>query len=141
LQAYPKVSGSYVISDESFWPRGLGELKLRGALGWSGRAPGAFDAVRSFTAVTSVGEPGFEPGSVGDTLIGPERTREAALGRDGGLLNSRLTLEFTWYHRLTSDALYSVRQIPSLGFPRAQLGNVGSMSNTGIELSVNGTLV
>src|SRR5207244_11343746 len=34
LQAYPKVSGSYVISDEPFWPARLGELKLRGALWW-----------------------------------------------------------------------------------------------------------
>ena len=141
LQAYPKVSGSYVISDEPFWPANLGEVKLRGALGWSGRAPGAFDAVRSWTAVTSSGQSGFEPGSVGDTLIGPERTREAELGFDAALFRNRLTLEATWYHRLTSDALYSVRQIPSVGWPVSQLANVGSMSNTGVELSVNGTLV
>src|SRR6266487_1275962 len=93
LQAYPKVSGSYVISDEPFWPANLGEVKLRGALGWSGRAPGAFDAVRSWTAVTSSGQSGFEPGSVGDTLIGPERTREAELGFDAALFRNRLTLE------------------------------------------------
>src|SRR5205814_8826351 len=141
LQAYPKVSGSYVISDEPFWPANLGEVKLRGALGWSGRAPGAFDAVRSWTAVTSSGQSGFEPGSVGDTLIGPERTREAELGLDAALLNNRLTIEATWYHRLTTDALYSVRQISSLGFPQSQTANVGSMSNTGIELSVNGTVL
>jgi len=141
LQAYPKVSGSYVISDEPFWPARLGELKLRGALGWSGRAPGAFDAVRSWRAVTSSGQSGYEPGSVGDTLIGPERTREAELGLDAALLGNRLTIAATWYHRLTTDALYSVRQISSLGFPQSQTANVGSMSNTGIELSVNGTLV
>ena len=141
LQAYPKVSGSYVISDESFWPAGWGEVKLRGALGWSGRAPGAFDAVRSWRAATSNGQPGFEPGSVGDTLVGPERTREAELGFDAALLNNRLTLEATWYHRLTNDALYSVRQISSLGFPQNQIANVGRMSNTGFELAVNGAVV
>jgi hypothetical protein len=139
LQAYPKVSGSYVISDEPFWPASLGEVKLRGALGWSGRAPGAFDAVRSWRATVSNGQPAYEPGSVGDTLVGPERTREAELGLDAALLKNRLTIEATWYHRLTTDALYSVRQISSLGFPQSQTGNVGSMSNTGIELSVNGT--
>jgi outer membrane receptor protein involved in Fe transport len=141
LQAYPKVSGSYVISDEPFWPAGWGEVKLRGALGWSGRAPGAFDAVRSWRAATSSGLPGFEPGSVGDTLVGPERTREAELGFDAALLNNRLTLEATWYHRLTTDALYSVRQISSLGFPQNQIANVGSLSNTGIELALNGAVV
>ncbi len=141
LQAYPKISGSYVISDEPFWPSGWGEVKLRGALGWSGRAPGAFDAVRSFRTVVSSGQAGYEPGSVGDTLVGPERTREAELGLDAALLNNRLNLEATWYHRLTTDALYSVRQISSLGFPQNQIANVGSMSNTGIELAANGTVL
>jgi hypothetical protein len=37
--------------------------------------------------------------------------------------------------------LYSVRQIPHLGFPQNQIANVGSMSNTGFELAVNGVLV
>src|SRR5216117_3276653 len=36
LQVYPKISGSYVISDEPFWPASWGEVKLRGALGWAG---------------------------------------------------------------------------------------------------------
>jgi hypothetical protein len=49
LQAYPKVSASYVISEEGFWKESWGEMKLRGALGSAGRAPGAFDAIRTAT--------------------------------------------------------------------------------------------
>src|SRR5438552_11636885 len=41
------------------------------------------------------------------------------------LFRSRLTLEFTWYHRLTTDALFPVRQVPSDGFPANQNFNVG----------------
>jgi TonB-dependent starch-binding outer membrane protein SusC len=141
LQAYPKVSGSYVISDEPFWPAGWGEVKLRGSLGWAGRAPGAFDAVRSWRPCASVGQPCVLPGQVGDTLIGPERTREAELGFDAALFGDRVTLEATWYHRLTTAALFDVRQIPSNGPPLNQRSNVGSLSNTGIELSVNGTVL
>jgi TonB-dependent starch-binding outer membrane protein SusC len=48
LQWYPKVSASYIISDESFWPSTLGATKLRAAWGQSGRAPGAFDKVRTY---------------------------------------------------------------------------------------------
>ena len=140
LQAYPKISGSYVISDEPFWPASWGEVKLRGALGWSGRAPGAFDAVRTQLPCTSAGVSCFLPGAVGNPNIGPERTREAELGFDAALLSNRLTLEATWYHRLTTDALFSIRQIPSNGYLRSQLANVGSLSNTGIELSANGIL-
>jgi TonB-dependent starch-binding outer membrane protein SusC len=141
LQLYPKISGSYVISDEKFWPAGWGEVKLRGALGWAGRAPGAFDAVRSWRPCASAGASCLIPGQVGDTLIGPERTREAELGFDAALLGNRVTLEVTWYHRLTTDALFAVRQIPSNGFPLQQRSNVGQMSNTGIELSANATVL
>lgn len=140
LQLYPKISGSYVISDEPFWPAAWGEVKLRGALGWSGRAPGAFDGVRSWRPCTSAGQSCLLPGQVGDTLIGPERTREAELGFDAALFGNRLTLEATWYHRLTTDALFAVRQIPSNGFPLQQRSNVGEMSNTGFEVSVSGSV-
>src|SRR5438128_6493116 len=137
LQVYPKISGSYVISDEPFWPASWGEVKLRGALGWAGRAPGAFDAVRSWRPCISAAQSCFLPGQVGDTLVGPERTREAELGFDAALVNNRVTVEATWYHRLTTDALFAIRQIPSDGWPFQQRSNVGSMSNTGVEVSVD----
>src|SRR5438552_4417848 len=141
LQAYPKISGSYVISDEPFWPASGGEVKLRGSLGWSGRAPGAFDALRTWLACTSNNQSCFLPGTIGNPDVGPERTREAELGFDAALFRNRLTLEFTWYHRLTTDALFPVRQVPSDGFPANQNFNVGSMSNAGIEFAVNGAIV
>ncbi|HEY3280201.1 MAG TPA: TonB-dependent receptor [Gemmatimonadales bacterium] len=141
LQAYPKISGSYVISDEPFWPAGWGEVKLRGALGWAGRAPGAFDQVRSWRPCAIAGISCLLPGQVGDTLIGPERTREAELGFDAALFGNRVTLEATWYHRLTTEALFAVRQVPSGGFSFDQRSNVGQMSNTGIELAANATVL
>ena len=39
FQTYPKVSGSWVISEEPFWAPALGSLKLRAAYGAAGRAP------------------------------------------------------------------------------------------------------
>ncbi|PYP97290.1 MAG: hypothetical protein DMD38_06370 [Gemmatimonadetes bacterium] len=141
LQVYPKISGSYVISDEPFWPASWGEVKLRGALGWSGRAPGAFDAVRSWRPCVSAAQSCFLPGQVGDTLVGPERTREAELGFDAALVNNRVTVEATWYHRLTTDALFAIRQIPSDGWPFQQRSNVGNMSNTGFEISLDAIVV
>ena len=141
LQVYPKMSGSYVISEEPFWPQALGEMKVRGSLGWSGRAPGAFDAVKTWTPCTSNNQSCFLPGNIGNPDVGPERTREAELGFDAALFRSRLTLEFTWYHRLTTDALFPVRQVPSNGFLASQAANVGSLSNTGIEFAVTGAVV
>ncbi|MBK8059922.1 MAG: TonB-dependent receptor [Gemmatimonadetes bacterium] len=51
FQFYPKVSGSWVVSDEGFWNDNLGTLKLRAAYGQAGRAPGAFAAVRTYNQV------------------------------------------------------------------------------------------
>ncbi len=140
LQAYPKASFSYVISEEPWWPSGLGDMKLRAAVGWSGRAPGAFDAVRTWQAIASGGEPGFVPENVGNPDVGPERTREIEFGFDAAWLNNRVSTEFTWYHQKTTDALFSVRQVPSLGFLSSQNANVGAIRNSGIEAAVNATL-
>ncbi|MGD2070165.1 MAG: TonB-dependent receptor, partial [Gemmatimonadota bacterium] len=53
LQAYPKVSASYVLSDYDFWPTDWFEtFKLRGAIGESGKAPGTFAKLRTWSPVT-----------------------------------------------------------------------------------------
>ena len=75
LQVYPKVSGSWVISDESFWSPGWGSLKLRAAYGQSGRAPGAFDAVRTWDPVGFAGSPAFTPENRGQPGPGPRGDR------------------------------------------------------------------
>ncbi len=141
LEAYPKGSLSYVISEEDFWPSALGDMKLRGAVGWSGRAPGAFDAVRTWSAIPFAGDPAFLPENVGNPDLGPERTREVEFGLDAAFVNSRVSFEFTWYHQQTDDALFNVRQVPSNGFVQSQLTNVGRIRNTGIETSINAAII
>lgn len=137
LQAYPKISGSYVISDEEFWPEKFGSMKLRAAYGQSGRAPGAFDAVRTWDAVQYAGLSAFVPSNLGNPDLGPERTAEREFGFDAAFLNQRVTAEFTYYHSVTSDALFYVRHSPSEGFSNSQLMNVGKLENKGVELGVN----
>ena len=141
LQAYPKVSGSYVISDEDFWDEGWGTMKLRVAWGQAGRAPGAFDAVRTFAAAGWGGVPAFLPSNVGNAEIGPEKTSELEAGFEASLINDRLALDFTYFAQTTADALFSVRQVPSLGFTSSQLANVGELVNNGFELGLNYSII
>lgn len=141
IEAYPKASLSYVISDEDFFPESMGEMKLRGAFGYSGRAPDAFDAIRTWNPIPVGGDPGFSPGNVGNDSVGPERTREIEFGFDWAFLDNRVSSEFTWYDQTTSDALFDVRQVPSNGFLNAQAANVGKIRNRGIELALNATLI
>jgi hypothetical protein len=137
LEVYPKVSGSYVISEESFWPESMGDVKLRAAYGFAGRAPGAFDAVRTWSPVSFRNQTAFTPSNVGNPKLGPEKTGELEVGFDGAFLSNRLTLDFTYYERVTSDALFNVGQAPSQGFGGNQLENVGKLRNAGIELGAN----
>jgi outer membrane receptor protein involved in Fe transport len=138
LQLYPKASGSWVISDEGFWPEGLGSMKIRTAYGQSGRAPGAFDAVRTWESGPWAGLPSLLPGNLGSPDLGPEVTGEFEAGFDGSWFEDRLAAGFTYFNQTTHDALFSVAQVPSNGFTRNQRLNVGTLNNDGIELSLNG---
>src|SRR5207248_10921015 len=144
LQSYPKLSLSWVASEEKFWPSQISEMKVRAAWGQSGRAPDAFDAVRTWENATGTGwggQPAFFPLNVGNPNLGPERTSEIEIGFDAGALDNRLSTQFTWYKRDITDALFNARQIPSLGFLNSQLENVGTMNSSGIELTSNLTVI
>lgn len=140
LQTYPKASLSYVISDEEFWNDDWGTLRLRGAYGHAGQAPGTFDAVRTWASEPWGGQSAFLPENVGNPQLGPERTVETEGGFNLTTLNDRLSVEFTYYRQITDDALLPVTQVPSEGFAGSQLENVGELRNSGIELNVEGTL-
>jgi outer membrane receptor protein involved in Fe transport len=141
LQAYPRVNASYVISDEKFWPWTGMSLRLRTAYGHAGRAPGAFDAERTWVQLGFQGQPALAPGTVGNSNLGPERTAESEAGFNLSTSGERLRVDFTWYRRTTSDALFPVTQTPSLGFLGTQLENVGKVRASGIELAIDASIV
>jgi hypothetical protein len=137
LQTYPKASASWVISDEGFWQPGWGAVKLRAAYGQSGRAPGAFDATRTWTSQIWAGRPTLVPQNLGDPNIGPEVTAEFETGFDASWLDDRFSAALTYYNQTTSDALFGVAQIPTTGFTNPQRSNVGTINNQGTELALN----
>ena len=136
LQFYPKLSASWVLSDEDFWGDN-GQLKLRAAWGQSGRAPGAFDAVQTYQGVGWGNSPAFYPGVLGNPDLGPERTAELEFGFDGSFFSDRMQVDFTYYDQKTTDALFAVRQSASIGFGASQLENVGEIGNKGMEITLN----
>ncbi|MEP6609642.1 MAG: TonB-dependent receptor [Burkholderiaceae bacterium] len=142
LQQYPKLSASWVTSDEQWWPSTFGStLKLRAAIGQAGRAPGAFDAVQTWNPVGWGGQPAFRPLNLGSPNLGPERTTEREFGFDLTAFSNRMTMDFTAFNAKTTDALFPVTSIPSLGFLNSQLTNVGTLQKSGIELTVGGSLL
>jgi TonB-dependent starch-binding outer membrane protein SusC len=143
LQTYPKLGVAYTLSEHGFWPAQWWEtLKLRAAVGESGKAPGAFDAARTWTAIAGdEAKPGFTPNQLGNPSLGPERTREIELGFESSALEGRLAVDFTYFITRTLDALIQVRYPPSQGFLDRQLENVGEIENRGIEAVVDAGLL
>ena len=139
MQFYPRASLSYVLSEEDFWPWSA-SFRLRGAYGHAGRAPGAFDAERTWEPLSWAGQSAFTPRNLGNPDLGPERTQEMELGFESAFLQDRLLVDFTYYHQRTSDALLPVTNIPSEGGWPGQLTNVGEIENRGLELSVDATV-
>jgi TonB-linked SusC/RagA family outer membrane protein len=143
---YPKVSASWLLSDEPFFHSGVvNTLRLRGAYGVAGQQPGTTDALRFFTPVAAkkagVGGFGVTFGSLGNADLKPERSREFELGFDAGLFNDRISVEFTYYNKLTKDALLLRPISPSLGVSESQFFNLGRIRNFGAELAIDTRLI
>ena len=142
-QFFPKLSGSYVVSEESFWQNSslndvINSFKLRASVGTSGgqTAIGAYDRFNLFAPASVNGRKAVLPFSQRGALdVKPERQQELELGFDASLFADRVAVEFTWYNQHTDDLLLFRTIAPSTGY-LSQLGNFGELDNKGIELLV-----
>jgi TonB-linked SusC/RagA family outer membrane protein len=140
LAAYPKLSAAYTISDESFFPQGgfIDAMKLRAAWGKSGRAPGAFDAVKVYGAVQADElVPALTISNLGNADLGPEISMELEAGFEMSMFEGRVSADFTWYDQKTLDALIGVQEAPSFGTDERTLRNLGETENKGTESVLN----
>lgn len=144
---YPKASLSWIISDEDFFPKmgWLNSLRIRSAYGASGVQPGPNDALRYFdTSLQSVDGAdisGLQISALGNSELKPERSTEYEGGFEAKLFRSRASIDVTYYHKKTSDALISAIVAPSAGSARNVRQNLGSVLNTGWEFLGTGQLV
>jgi TonB-linked SusC/RagA family outer membrane protein len=144
---YPKVSASYNISDEAFFPKVdlLNSLHLRMAYGSSGVQPGATDALRTFgTTTTNIVSDitGLQASAIGNPELKPETSTEWETGFDAKVLSNKVNIEFTYYSKQTKDALLNLNIAPSSAASAGSiLKNLGSVKNAGAELSINAQLI
>lgn len=72
--------------------------------------------------------------NIGDPNLAWEQQRTLSVGGNVEFLN-KLSLEVEWYHRQTDNMLMPIPKAPSSGVS-AVMGNVGSMRNTGVDLTL-----
>jgi TonB-linked SusC/RagA family outer membrane protein len=140
---YPKVSASWVVSDEPFWKtKFVPTLKLRAAYGKAGQQPDVFAAIRLYQPATGPNDGSvLTPQAVGNPDLKPEKGEELELGFDAGLWQDRVAVAVTYYRQKRTDAIVLQRVPPSTGFPGNRFVNVGEVQNRGIEVEVNGSLL
>lgn len=140
---YPKAAVSYAISDEAWFPKPafLDNIRLRGAYGASGQAPGLNTANRfygstTFTLPAGSLATGVQLASLGNPLLKPEYSGEFEGGLDLGLFGGSTNFEVTYFSKTSRDALISRGLAPSIGFG-SQTANIGSVKNAGVEFVLN----
>ncbi len=148
---YPSGSISYVVSDESFWPKNdvVSSLRFRIAGGQSGREPAFRLADGSFTSSAyllngAANQTGLVPNTLGNSNLKPERSTEYETGIDVGFDHERFTLTATAYDRTERDLIFAVPLDISVGTigiaPPAENENLGQIDNRGLEAAVNGNI-
>ena len=136
---FPSVSAGWRISSEPFMAglRFLSDLKLRGSYGFTGNERiGNFQFLGTWASVIYNGASGVGPSNLRNPILQWERTREANIGIDASFWDSRFTLTADVYSNLTDNLLFAEPIPRTTGFESIQ-GNVGQVSNHGIELGVS----
>ena len=138
---YPSISGSLVVSDmfPSITKGGLvSYLKLRGGYAQVGADASPYSLATTFSGSSSKfgGRTLFTlPDQSNNANLKPERT----VGQEGGiemsLFDDRVTVDATYYNKVTKDQIFGLAMAPSIGYTSAVI-NAGRMSNKGVEALV-----
>lgn len=140
---FPAASVGWIISEENFMADNgvVSMLKLRSSYGLTGNAD-----IPNYQY-----QGGYQPANYGNTSglvtdrvpngdLSWETTAQLDLGIDIGLLNDRLSMQFDYYNKQTTDLLLD-REIPSITGFSTVLDNVGTLENKGIELVINYAII
>lgn len=148
LPIFPKLGGSWLISEEPFFPfkSVFNVFRVRAAYGRAGVWPGPSDQLRLYASSRPWLDGGFTDATVvstlGNSLLRPERSSEMEGGFDTDMLQDRVSIGVTGYRQMRYDALLSVPVAPSVyGTGVSQLKNIGVIRNTGLELSLSTQLL
>ena len=144
---FPSVSAAWNIAEESFMKDGIfDQLKLRAGYGVSGNALG-FGAYSAYTlfglnsgssfTYNGVTYSKIEATQNGNKDLKWETTKMFNVGVDFAFLDSRLSGSIEFYSKKTSDLIWSYDVSTNIYPVGSMNANVGDITNTGIELTIN----
>ena len=136
---FPSASVAWRISSEPFMQqfRFLDDLKLRTSYGFTGNEQiGDYQFLGTWASATYSGATGVGPAALANANLQWERTREANIGLDASFFSSRLNVTIDAYDNLTNKLLFAQPIPQTTGFSTVQ-GNIGEVSNRGLELTIS----
>ena len=141
---FPAGSLAWIISNEKFMPQTdvLNELKLRLSAGQTGSMAG----ISNWAAMSLVGAGASYDGASGFAISSSaqdlkwEKSTKYNAGLDFELLGSRLYGNVDVFYSRTDDLLYAKPVHATTGWT-SLTSNIGSISNTGVELTVGGRVI
>ncbi len=147
---YPKIGGSWLISDEPFWKENnwINLLRFRTALGHSAVQPSIEDIRGRF--VDGLGYvngrfiPIAKPASPGNRDLAPERATEAEIGFDADVLYERVNFRVTYAHGENRNTIIKRVLPPSAGMDSIGAGrkeNIARVINRNLEISSDARIV
>jgi TonB-linked SusC/RagA family outer membrane protein len=142
---FPSVGAAWRISQEDFLKDNIkiSNLKIRASYGTSGNQEiGNYRSLAQIQPSTTVlggaAQSSLLPSYIGNPNLKWERSVQADAGVELGLFQDRITLNADYYSRTTKDLLLQAPIPWSAGETNANVyNNVGSVRNSGIELSLN----
>src|SRR5690606_7436883 len=143
------LSAGWELMKEGFWSgAGLDKVfsnfKLRASYGKVGNIGGLgdFAALNTYSATLNGGQPGLVYSATGNPDLEWETSKKTDIGLNFGIMNNRISGEVSYYKNQIDGLIFAVPLPPSVGIPNGTnnsiLQNVGSMENSGFELSLSG---
>lgn len=144
---FPSGSVAWRASEEDFIKdlNTFSNLKIRASFGYTGNQEiGLYNSLpttstNSYTWGDGTLATGVSPNKIPNPGLKWEKTGQFDVGVDMGFFKNRLGVTVDYYHKKTTQMLYS-EQVPfSSGFT-SYLNNIGSMQNQGVELEITGAI-
>lgn len=145
---FPSFALGWNASNEAFMQdiRAISNLKLRASWGKIGNEKinylDRFSVTQDLIGVFGLGDisyPGVTYARSGNPKLQWETTTQSDVGLEVGLFRNKLTAEFDYYNRVTSDILILLATPGHMGNGQGQRVpfNAGEMLNRGFEININ----
>ncbi len=142
---YPKLSGSWNVSDMAFWDKAkmnwFNSARLRASWGQAGNLTGISSYGRftnySTSSINGLATYNLDP-LLGNEIVQPERASEFEFGTDLSFLQNKLGLTFTVYNKkIIENSLLVERTLAPSSGGSNRFENIGNLTNKGWELGLN----